>query len=843
MPDATDILSAPHSDQVAPSPALNIGSILEAESYFKSPYYHDSYYFPFNPDPHCRGNNYKTYDEMRDDDQVKVALSFKKDIVVNAGWHISCDNKDIEKFVSDSFKRMQEDGALQMSFEDSVRDMLSAYDYGFSLTEPVFKIKNGLYQYDSIRVRPPQSFRFQVSDKGDVTEIIQMSNKGELHFDPRLFLHHVYQVEWGNPYGKSDLRGAHNAWRAKKFISKFLAIYAERFATPTVIGRYPPSWDSNEIAQLTATLKSIQQATTLALPESAAIELLQANRDSTEIYIKALNYYNMHIARALLVPDLIGISGEKTGGGSFALGQDQFKLFLATLEKDRQSLSRKITLRLVNPLVRANFGPDIKCDFNFVAYTMDETKDLFTMWGDMVRYGVLKPNPGEIEYIRKKLNFPEGPVQIGDSIRSIGAKGPDAEGQMPKGAEGKSAQGPIPRMSTVEFADKKRALTSAEKKVDFALIQKSLDASESDLSRRLNRSAKQVWKDYLAQIKESNLVDRFDPKRLTELKPRFLKDVNVVLKHGFADLLEQSYAEAKHELFPEKKFGLDEGELSYEDMMNVLEAEAFNITKDYAGLVSKKVNSDIAMGLKQGLSTDEIINLISDDMPDLTENWINTLVRTKTTEIYNRGRKSYFDNDPLAQQVIEAYQFSAIIDARTTEICSSLDKKVFSSDDENINLLTPPLHFNCRSIIVPVTQYEKDTLADTEDVPDRAELQDMGAGLLASNAKVRKYSEPYSVEFDKSGDNCILPQLDQNRRWSILSLRVANMDSDQPVEISFKEGDAGRPQFTTVLDKMGGLMNQDLSKNPWVIDAVNKFYITLNAPVRVHVTVNYEVVS
>lgn len=37
---------------------------------------------------------------------------------------------------------------------------------------------------------------------------------------------------------------------------------------------------------------------------------------------------------------------------------------------------------------------------------------------------------------------------------------------------------------------------------------------------------------------------------------------------------------------------------------------------------------------------------------------------------------------------------------------------------------------NCRSIIVPVTQYETDALADVQDVPDRSKLQDMGAGLL-----------------------------------------------------------------------------------------------------------------
>ena len=984
----SDPLSNPHPDQIRPAPPLLIGSYLEAESFFKSPYYHDSYYFPFNPDPLARGNNYKIYDEMLDDDQIKVALSFKKDIVVNAGWQIVCERPDVQDFVTVALQRLQEDGALQMSFEDVLRDMLSAYGYGFSLAEPVFKINtNNVYVYDSIRVRPPQSFRFQVDDYGTVTEIIQMSNRGELHFDPRLFCHHAYQQEYGNPYGKSDLRAAYKSWTAKKFITKFLAIYLERFGSPTVVGKYPATWDTDEVAKFHSMLKSIQQTTALAVPESSIIDFVMANKDSSDMYIKALDYYNMHMARSLLVPDLLGISGEKTRGGSFALGQDQFKMFLATIEKDRQSLARKITLRIISPLVAANFGPGIKCDFSFTPYTMDDNVELMKVWAQLAAGQVFKPNPEEINHLRKQIKFPEGDVlevnvappvaqplqpptdtysqkdfggpgsgrrpgnspkaeriirankiekhiaisgrqvicevsstinlgnmqsgtdinatipkgqvilsqngdgdlnvsnaQTGYTIINIHAganydeyrtllespslipknvvygtgltkkfseaiefkvknrptvrrtqfaglpvnveiepgqtkSGVDDQGrawsntymvpygEIPKttGNDGDPVDcyiGPNPNAPNVYvvhqmnskgkfdedkvflgfdspheaeqcyrdhgpqdgfgsmdvmtlqefkngylasnrefrhkmFAKLKRDVTQAERKVNFTQIQKSMDDSESSLSRTLKRAATQIWKDYCKQIKDSNLIARFDPQRLTELKPRFLKDMNIVLRNGYRDLLEQAYAEAHKELFPTAKFGLDEGELEYEDMMKVLDSESFNTVADYSGLVNKKVNSIIAQGLKQGLSTSDIMDLISNELPDATDTWINTLVRTKTTEIYNRGRKSYFDNDPDAQKVIDGYQFSAILDARTTDICRGLDKKVFKSGDDNINLLTPPLHFNCRSVIVPVTIYEQDVMDDAEEVPDRNELQDMGAGLLTLKAEVK----------------------------------------------------------------------------------------------------------
>ena len=57
-----------------------VGSRLEAESEFKSPYWGLSYDFPWNPDPLCPGNNYDIYDEMADDDQIKSVISIKKDM-------------------------------------------------------------------------------------------------------------------------------------------------------------------------------------------------------------------------------------------------------------------------------------------------------------------------------------------------------------------------------------------------------------------------------------------------------------------------------------------------------------------------------------------------------------------------------------------------------------------------------------------------------------------------------------------------------------------------------------------------------------------------------------------
>jgi SPP1 gp7 family putative phage head morphogenesis protein len=72
--------------------------------------------------------------------------------------------------------------------------------------------------------------------------------------------------------------------------------------------------------------------------------------------------------------------------------------------------------------------------------------------------------------------------------------------------------------------------------------------------------------------------------------------------------------------------------------------------------------------------------------------------RTKTTELFNRGRVSFFDSTGI----VEAYQYSAILDDRTTVICAGLHGKIFKAGEQPI----PPLHFNCRSVVVPITRFE-----------------------------------------------------------------------------------------------------------------------------------------
>ena len=78
------------------------------------------------------------------------------------------------------------------------------------------------------------------------------------------------------------------------------------------------------------------------------------------------------------------------------------------------------------------------------------------------------------------------------------------------------------------------------------------------------------------------------------------------------------------------------------------------------------------------------------------------LVRTTTTTIQTQAR---FDSlASIGPELVPAYRYVAVRDARTTPICRALDGKVFRFDDPKAK--RPPQHVNCRSTIVAEPDYQ-----------------------------------------------------------------------------------------------------------------------------------------
>jgi len=116
-----------------------------------------------------------------------------------------------------------------------------------------------------------------------------------------------------------------------------------------------------------------------------------------------------------------------------------------------------------------------------------------------------------------------------------------------------------------------------------------------------------------------------------------------------------------------------------------------------------RMQTKIRAGLAKGLSQNEIINDVL-KTTKITEFQAKTLTRTAITSTQTAAlRKVAEDNKDL----LKGFMFTAILDSRTSPICTHHNGKLYDVDDKRF---VPPLHWNCRSSLVPVLKSKEDLL-------------------------------------------------------------------------------------------------------------------------------------
>lgn len=93
-----------------------------------------------------------------------------------------------------------------------------------------------------------------------------------------------------------------------------------------------------------------------------------------------------------------------------------------------------------------------------------------------------------------------------------------------------------------------------------------------------------------------------------------------------------------------------------------------------------------------------------------TKHEVTSFVRTAANHIANKAREElHAANDDIISHVL----WVSTLDARTTEICASMDGKTFAVGEG----VRPPLHYNCRSIVVPIVKSWKELGIDLAAPP------------------------------------------------------------------------------------------------------------------------------
>jgi phage gp29-like protein len=260
-----------------------------------------------NPDVVLRteagGKGLKLYDEIKRDAHAGAVLQSRALWVVEKEWEIiSADTtprigrqakvtqeQRIADYVAEVIKKTNYDSACQ--------EQLAGVLYGYRPAEVMWEASEGDIWINKIYVKHPRRFCFTPQRELRLLTPQNMIEGEEV--PPNKFSVFTYGST-DNPYGEG--LGQSLWWPVwfKKNGIKFWSIFLDKFSMPTPVGKYPPGTDPDAQTKLLNAIEAIQKETGIIIPESMALEFVEATRRGDATYPQFCDYWDKQISKRVL---------------------------------------------------------------------------------------------------------------------------------------------------------------------------------------------------------------------------------------------------------------------------------------------------------------------------------------------------------------------------------------------------------------------------------------------------------------------------------------------------------------------------------------------------------------
>jgi SPP1 gp7 family putative phage head morphogenesis protein len=299
------------------------------------------------------GQGVRIYEDLERDDQVATTLQTRRLAVIGCEWQVdAASDKRADKRVAEFVQQVLE----KANFDRVCYDLLQGLLTGYKLSEIIWDVSEGDISIAEFRGREPHRFVF---DWADYPRLLTSQNliEGEL-LPERKFQSFSYGSSSHNPYGLGLGHKCYWPVWFKKNGIKFWVIFAEKFGSPTAVGKYPVGATEPEQEKLLTAIKSIQQETGIIIPDGMIIELLEAQRamSGKNTYESLCEYMDRSISKVVLGQTLTTQPGDS---GSYALGQVQESVRQDIVKADADLLSERLNKQVVRWICDYNFPPEM----------------------------------------------------------------------------------------------------------------------------------------------------------------------------------------------------------------------------------------------------------------------------------------------------------------------------------------------------------------------------------------------------------------------------------------------------------------------------------------------------
>lgn len=260
-----------------------------------------------NPDPVLRseaaGRGLRLYDEVNRDAHAGAVLQQRALAVVGKEWEIipaksarklgrpaaTTQEQIIADFVSQTL--------MDCNFDQARQELLQAILYGHYVAEVIWSYVGGSITIKKIIGKHPRRFVFTPQRELRLLTLQNMIDGEAL--PERKFISFTYG-DSDNPYGKG--LGQRLWWPVwfKKHGIKFWMVFLEKFGMPTIVGKYPSGTLESQKKTLMQAIESIQTDTGITMPDTMAVEFLEASRNGKINYADLCEYMDRLISKAVL---------------------------------------------------------------------------------------------------------------------------------------------------------------------------------------------------------------------------------------------------------------------------------------------------------------------------------------------------------------------------------------------------------------------------------------------------------------------------------------------------------------------------------------------------------------